>query len=345
MADSATATYTFTLPEVGASEDTWGTKLNANWTALDALLDGTNPIAPNLVGWSVGGVAVTSTAAELNILDGVTANAAEINTLDGITSTTAELNILDGVTATAAEINALDGITATVTELNYTDGVTSNIQTQIDTKAPLASPALTGSPTAPTAAAATDTTQIATTAFVQDAAKLVLIEQQSIAGTPANVDFTFTPADYDHVYLDFNSVRSGTDGAQLCLRVFDSGGAVDDGVFDYGYNVISDILGASINGTGLGADSEIQMMPDDGIFNNAADGGAFGKITWHQCYQAQRPSFSFNAGYFHATNVFATSSGHGRRKAAGTFTGFRLFFLGGNTFVEGDFSLWGVKSS
>lgn len=36
-------------------------------------------------------------------------------------------------------------------------------------KAPLASPALTGTPTAPTAAAGTDTTQIATTEFVTDA--------------------------------------------------------------------------------------------------------------------------------------------------------------------------------
>lgn len=71
-----------------------------------------------------------------------------------------------GLTATAAEINTLDGITATVTELNYTDGVTSSIQTQLDAKAPLASPALTGTPTAPTAAVGTDTTQVATTAFV-----------------------------------------------------------------------------------------------------------------------------------------------------------------------------------
>ena len=41
------------------------------------------------------------------------------------------------------------------------------IATAIDAKADLASPALTGTPTAPTAAAATDTTQVATTAFVQ----------------------------------------------------------------------------------------------------------------------------------------------------------------------------------
>ena len=49
-----------------------------------------------------------------------------------VTSTAAELNILDGVTSTAAELNILDGVTATAAELNYSDGVTSNIQTQLN---------------------------------------------------------------------------------------------------------------------------------------------------------------------------------------------------------------------
>jgi hypothetical protein len=109
------------------------------------------------------GTAITSTAAELNILDGVTSTTAELNILDGVTSTAAELNLVDGVTAgtvvnskaviygssgevnattlqiagtsitsTAAELNILDGVTATTSELNYLDGVTSNIQTQIN---------------------------------------------------------------------------------------------------------------------------------------------------------------------------------------------------------------------
>jgi len=73
----------------------------------------------------LGSTAVTSTAAELNILDGVTATATELNLIDGVTSTTAELNILDGVTSTAAELNILDGVTSTATELNLLDGVTS----------------------------------------------------------------------------------------------------------------------------------------------------------------------------------------------------------------------------
>lgn len=51
---------------------------------------------------------------------------------------------LNGVTATAAEINILAGTAVSATELNYVDGVTSSIQTQLNAKAPLASPTFTG---------------------------------------------------------------------------------------------------------------------------------------------------------------------------------------------------------
>jgi len=65
--------------------------------------------------------------------------------------------------------NITGAVTPTHTELNYVDGVTSAIQTQLDAKAPLASPTLTGTPAAPTAATSTNTTQVATTAFAQAA--------------------------------------------------------------------------------------------------------------------------------------------------------------------------------
>lgn len=109
-------TITITKATVGGSEDQWGTITN---TALDDLvnvLNGVTASTPDLTAgsWKVGGVAVTSTAAELNILDGVTATAAE---------------------------------------LNYVDGVTSNIQTQFgalsSVYAPLASPTFTGTVTTP----------------------------------------------------------------------------------------------------------------------------------------------------------------------------------------------------
>ena len=74
-------------------------------------------------------------------------------------------NLSDLLNTTTALTNL--GFTATIAELNYTDGVTSNIQTQLDAKATVASPTFTGTPAAPTASTGTNTTQIATTAFVQ----------------------------------------------------------------------------------------------------------------------------------------------------------------------------------
>lgn len=73
------------------------------------------------------------------------------NLSGAVTATQGELNVLDGITSSTSELNVLDGITASTAELNFTDGVTSNIQTQMNTKAPLASPTFTGTLVAPTA--------------------------------------------------------------------------------------------------------------------------------------------------------------------------------------------------
>lgn len=111
-------TISITKPTVGGSENTWGTTIN---TALDDVVDvlnGNTASTPDLTAgsWKVGGTAVS---------------------------------------ASAAELNKMDGVTSTTAELNYTDGVTSNIQTQLDAKAPTASPTFTGTANIPTVNATT----------------------------------------------------------------------------------------------------------------------------------------------------------------------------------------------
>jgi len=109
------------------------------------------------------------------------------NTLD-IDSTVVTLTgtqTLTNKTLTSPVINTPTGITKSDVGLanvdNTTDAnkpVSSATQTALDLKAPLASPALTGTPTAPTAAADTNTTQVATTAFAKaeaDAAQTAAI--------------------------------------------------------------------------------------------------------------------------------------------------------------------------
>ena len=73
----------------------------------------------------LGGVAVTSTAAELNILDGVTSTATELNLLDGCVATTTQLNYLQGVHQVAEWSTQLDAKTADGDNVNNLVGSTS----------------------------------------------------------------------------------------------------------------------------------------------------------------------------------------------------------------------------
>jgi hypothetical protein len=170
----------------------------------------------------------TGTVTSTMILDGTIVDA-DINASAAIAKT--KLALTGAITSTDiandtilnADINtaaAIDwtklGISSTVssTEIGYVDGVTSSIQTQLDAKlatttaastyAPLASPTLTGVPLAPTAAANTNTTQIATTAYVQTeltdllngapGALDTLNELATALGNDANYSTTITTA-------------------------------------------------------------------------------------------------------------------------------------------------------
>ena len=53
--------YNFTLPTVGGSANTWGTSLNANWTLLTDILDGTHAtLVVNIDNYTADGLTITN---------------------------------------------------------------------------------------------------------------------------------------------------------------------------------------------------------------------------------------------------------------------------------------------
>lgn len=109
-----TTTYALSKPTVGGDDNAWGTEINSALDKIDDLFDGTTAIKPNLDAglWKVGGVAVTSSAAELNVLDGIpaTLTATELGYVDGVTS--AIQTQLDAKQASDAELTAIAGLSS-----------------------------------------------------------------------------------------------------------------------------------------------------------------------------------------------------------------------------------------
>jgi len=181
-ADLATETYASTYADGAVStHDT--TTLDVHGIANTADLATNSSVSDdiathNLVTTNVHGIVDTS---DLLVTSDLTAHSGDTTNVHGIADTSAI--VLTDDARLSDERTPLD---ASVTDAKI-DGTLSqssitNLTTDLAAKAPLESPALTGTPTAPTATAGDNSTQVATTAYVETAVSNL------VASAPGTLD-------------------------------------------------------------------------------------------------------------------------------------------------------------
>jgi Chaperone of endosialidase len=248
MVDGVTPKLGLVKPEVGASRDSWGGKLNTNWDKVDNLLgeapnDG-QQYARKSLGWSVvvsgstgvpeaptdgayyvrnGAAGIWGTGATKSYIDAADATKAPTvsPTFTGdprAPTPTAGDN--DTSIATTAFVTAADNAVKSQLIGSASTGmdtlgeienyIAANITPVLGNKADIFSPTFTGDPKAPTPAAADNDTSIATTAFVKTA----------IAASPAGTTISDPPpsspvngqtwweSDTGNFYINYNDGNS-----------------------------------------------------------------------------------------------------------------------------------------
>ena len=287
--------------------------------------------ASTLAGYGITDAKISSGTITLgsNSITPVTDISGKQDTITGAATTITSSNL----TTNRALISNGSGKVAvsdvTSTQLGYLNSVTSNVQSQLNAKAPLASPALSGTPTAPTADASVNNTQIATTAYVTTAINNVLNASNAMVfkgtiGTRGSV--TSLPA--SHQVGDVYVVSTaGSYAGQTCeagdMIVCTATGTTSK---NSDWTVVQSNINGAVTGPSSSVDSHVaifdgstgKIVKDSGftIGTNVPSNAVFTDTVYtHPSYTAktgvptvnQTPSFG---GTFTVTQPVSDATGH-----------------------------------
>ena len=259
---------------------------------------------------AIGDTAVTSTAAELNILDGVTSTAAELNILDGVTSTAAELNIVDG------------GTSATSTTIADADRVVLNDNgTMVQ-------------------AAVTDLkTYIGGGTLVQTGRTVIS------GGNPSGVDINDCfSSTYDTYMIVIDKVEQTVDSAVISCRLRDSGGSVTASNYKYANRAFDDD-GNTESKNANSPDSRFDITNDsDDSSNNAGFNGIMYVHRPHSANEYTRMN-TFTSFYNNTANDIRIGIAACSYQNAESHTGIGFNISSGGIRDGGSFTVYGIAYS
>jgi hypothetical protein len=262
-------------PEEG--EDAGGTGSFVTGVTIDELghvVSTTKGNAPSLTGGAaatsgqyvsgvtVSGHAVTVTKAALPTT--ISGNAGSATKL----STARKISLGGDVSGSASFDGSADvTITATVEDdsHNHTIANVDNLQVELDDKAPLVSPHFLGAPTAPTAAASANNTQVATTAFVKTAVNSAISGLDGamvFKGTIGSTGATVTALPDSHTAgWTYVVATAGTYAGETC-EVGDMITCVKTGTAaaNADWNVVQNNINGAVTGPASAVDSQVAVF-------------------------------------------------------------------------------------
>lgn len=193
--------------------------------------------------------------------------------------------------AITALVNGAPGVLDTLNELAAALGNDANfaatITTALASMAPLASPALTGTPTAPTAGAGTNTTQIASTAFVQAAVAAVAVSGlRALAYLDIGQGMENDGANGVRIKLDGTSLSRSAAGLKVTSPAASAKGAISNLAVQVTSNtqinvtVDEAVLEDGSNGYFTARSANLTISTAS-VGANALDTGAVANATWY----------------------------------------------------------------
>ena len=213
----------------------------------------------------------------------------------------------------------------------------ANLTSDLALKAPTASPTFTGVPLAPTAAAGTNTTQLATTAFANTAGGLVLLTSSSIPGASTSFSFTNFTSTYTNYQVKVRIDYVSND-CDLYLR-YNTGAGPDAGA-----NYFSATLGLNDGGGGANSNQGGATFQTVGPLDSAQSNG-HRSVTMEifSPLEATRTEMTYSSWGYTQTGTGTFLSGGGCYNIFTAHTGFTMFTSNGTSIIGGTYQVYGYR--